>query len=325
MIRLTNLDRQYHSIEHRLHTAQSRVLDTGNCMLGKYTQELEERIAERAGAKHCAITGSGSDALYMGLVACRVKQIAIPAQTYIATQNSCIRAFCDIEWADVTDTGCIDWSTVNTPDAVWVGLFGNPSTIPAGVRVYEDGAQHFGLPMQGLFAAYSFDPTKTLPNFGNGGAVVTNDEDIIYAVRSLRRHNWIDMHVGGNSVMSERDCAELLVKLEYFDAWTRHRQELAEFYTQELKDYVRVITDPQGMVSKFVIASERKACLRTHLNLKNIQSKEVYANALADLPQAKQNCETFLSIPCDSFTSEQESRDVVDAIKMFFEPMPLKT
>lgn len=319
MIRLANLHRQYQSLEHRLHTAQSNVLASGNCMLGSNTQALEERIAERASAKYCAVVGSGSDALYMGLVACRVKQICIPAHSYIATLNSCIRAFCDISWADVTDTGCIDWNTNTEQDAVWVGLFGNPSTIPQNVRVYEDGAQHFGLPLQGLFAAYSFDPTKTLPNFGNGGAVVTNDEDIIYAVRMLRRHNWVDMHVGGNSVMSERDCAELLVKLEYFNAWTKRRQELAEFYTQELQDYVRIVTDPKGMVSKFVIASDCRAGLRTSISKKGIQSKEVYSNALADLPQAKQNCETFLTIPCDSFTTDKEAKTVANAIREFYE------
>ena len=85
MIRLANLNRQYHSIKHRLHTAQSNVLDTGNCMLGSNTQELEERLAERAGAQYCAVVGSGSDALYMGLVACRVKKICIPAQSILSS------------------------------------------------------------------------------------------------------------------------------------------------------------------------------------------------------------------------------------------------
>ena len=315
----------YAELSYRLGHAQERVLTSGDCMLGLHTRLLEERIAKLSGARYCAVTGSGSDALYMGLVACRVKHISIPAQTYIATHNSAVRAFCDISWADVDTKGCIDWQTVEKQDVVWVGLFGNPCSIPSNLRVYEDGAQHLGLPMQGIFAAYSFDPTKTLPNFGNGGAVVSDDEDVVYAVKQLRRHSWIDMHVGGNSIMSERDCAELLVKLEYFDIWTKRRRELAEYYTAELQDYVEIITDSAGMVSKFVIATDRAGDLRTHLNVNNVQTKSVYEQALHNLPQATLNCKRFVSIPCDSYTTDEESAQVVDAIKMFFEPVPLKT
>jgi dTDP-4-amino-4,6-dideoxygalactose transaminase len=144
-------------------------------------------------------------------------------------------------------------------------------------------------------------------------------------VKQLRRHGQVDIHTGGHSVMSERDCAELLVKLKYFDNWTRARQELAGYYIEELEDYIDCITDPRGMVSKFVIATDRKSCLKTHLALKDIQCKDVYAAPLANFAQATANCERFLSIPCDSYTTDKEASTVVEHIKMFFEPSPLKT
>ena len=112
---------------------------------------------------------------------------------------------------------------------------------------------------------------------------------------------------------------ELLVKLNYFDSWTKRRQELAEFYEDNLKDYVNIITDSAGMVSKFVISTDKKACLKTHLTLKEIQSKEVYNEPLCDLPQARRNCETFLSIPCDSYTTDSEAQIIVNAIRDFYE------
>ena len=325
MIRLTNLDRLANDIMPLLVQAQARVLTSGKVMLGRWTQELELELAERANAKYCSVVGSGSDALMYGLRATGTISTTIPAQTFKATKNSCRRADMDIVFADVRTNGCIEFDNVHTDSVVWVGLFGNDSVVPKGISVYEDGAQHFGLPLRGEFASYSFDPTKTLPNFGNGGAVVSNDSDIIERVKQLRRHGQVDIHTGGNSIMSERDCAELIVKLEFFDDWTSRRRELAEYYTEELEDLVDCITDPTGMVSKFVIATDRKSCLKTHLILKNIQCKDVYEEPLANMPQATLNCQRFLSIPCDSYTTWDEASTVVKHIKMFFEPSPLKT
>ena len=315
----------YSNLGDLLYQAQEQVLTSGQVMLGKYTSQLEEALAERANAQYCSVVGSGSDALMYGLRATGKPSTTIPAQTFIATKNSCCRADMDIVFADVSTNGCIDFDSVTTDSVVWVGLFGNDCALPQDITVYEDGAQHFGLPLKGEFASYSFDPTKSLPNFGNGGAVVSNNIELIYNVKQLRRHGQVDIHTGGHSVMSERDCAELLVKLKYFDNWTKTRQELAEYYIEKLEDYVECITDPRGMVSKFVIATKRKSCLKTHLALKDIQCKDVYDAPLANLQQATANCERFLSIPCDSYTTYKEALTIVEHIKMFFEPSPLKT
>ncbi len=325
MIRLTNLDRLYTDLGGLLLQAQHKVLTSGQVMLGKHTQELEEQLASRSGAKYCSVVGSGSDALMYGLRATGNTTTTIPAQTFIATKNSCRRADMDIVFADVRTNGCVEFNSVTTDSVVWVGLFGNDCALPKDIAVYEDGAQHFGLPLKGVFASYSFDPTKSLPNFGNGGAVVSNNLELVERVKKLRRHGQINMHTGGHSIISERDCAELLVKLKYFDGWTKRRQELAEQYIEELEDYVDCVTDPRGMVSKFVVATDRKSCLKTHLTLKGIQCKDVYDAPLANFPQAQTNCNNFLSIPCDSYTTHEEVSTVVEHIKMFFEPSPLKT
>ena len=324
MIQLTNLHRLYNDLKNELATAQQEVLDSGQVMLGSFTQQFEQAVAERAGADHCVVVGSGSDALMYGLRATGIDTVSVPAQSFVATPNSCLRADIDINWCDVDSKGCINWTQIKD-GAVWVGLFGNPCVLDTTVKIYEDGAQHFGLPLQGVFAAYSFDPTKTLPNFGNGGAVVTNDSELADHVRTLRRHGVVDRHTGGNSIMSERDCAECLVKLDFFDTWTARRRELAERYINELSDYVEIVTDPKGMVSKFVIATDHKNLLKNHLTVNEIHTKETYAKPLIDMPQAKDNCERFLSIPCDSYTTDKEASMVVEAIKMFFEPSPFKT
>jgi dTDP-4-amino-4,6-dideoxygalactose transaminase len=79
------------------------------------------------------------------------------------------------------------------------------------------------------------------------------------------------------------------------------------------------------MVSKFVIATARKNELRNYLTVNQIQTKENYAKPLIAMPQATVNCERFLSIPCDSYTTNKEASMIVEAFKMFFEPVPFKT
>jgi dTDP-4-amino-4,6-dideoxygalactose transaminase len=325
MIQLTNINRLHNDLRDSLVVAQEEVLNSGQIMLGKFTEKLEERIAELSNAKYCCVVGSGSDALMYGLMATNIKQIAIPDQTFIATKNSCVRARIPITYNDVDETGCIDWNKIKTEDVIWVGLFGNDTTFPDNINVYEDGAQHFGLPLKGVFASYSFDPTKTLPNFGNGGCIVTNDPDIYENIKQLRRHGTVYHYTGGNSTMSERDCAELLVKLDFFNTWTNRRQAIASLYKQNLSEYVKIITDENNMVSKFVISTKEKDNLKNYLLNNFIQSKDVYSKSISGKPQATKNCKEFLSIPCDSYTTDNEVLKVIDTIKMFFEPSPFKT
>lgn len=324
MICLTNLDRLYKHLQSELVIAQEDVLSSGRVVLGKYLDRLEEQIAHKSKSRYCAVVGSGSDALMFGLQAQNVKQVIVPAQSFIATANSCTRAESEIFFQDVDKHGQLNWSSV-IQDAVWVGLFGNPLKKLPATRFYEDGAQHFGLPLSGVFASYSFDPTKTLPNFGNGGAVVSNDADLIDRVKQLRRHGSVHGHTGGHSIVSERECAELIIKLKYYDDWTSHRKQLAEYYTENLKHLLKIITDPQGMVSKFVISSIHKQSIQKELLANNIQCKDVYTQPLARLPQAQENCNTFLSIPCDGYTTWTEASTVVQTIERFFEPSPFKT
>ena len=326
MIQLCNLNRLYKELEPNLTRMADLSLKSGRVMLGEFTQEFEERIARVAGADHAVVVGSGSDALYYGLVASGIKgPVALPSQTFIATENSIYRAGLNPVCVDVKPNGLLDWDTVphGIDRVVWVGLFGNTETIPTDVMVIEDGAQHFGAPLQGKLAAYSFDPTKALPNFGNGGAVVTNDKHIADRVRDLRRHGHHERHVGGNSIMSERDCAELLVKLEHFPFWQERRQEIAYDYTMQLGNYVDIVTDCDGLVSKFVIGTEHRGELADHLYVSGIETKSVYQQPIWNLPGACNNCNRHLALPCDPYTTDQELLHIIRSVKEFFQELPL--
>jgi len=315
--------------------AGDAVLKSGRLLLGKFTEKFEESIAQICNAKYAVTVGSGSDALYYGLVALNVKgTVAIPAQTYIATANSVIRAGCVPICVDVKPNGLLNWSEIPKAinNVVWVGLFGNTEEFPSDKVVIEDGTQNFGVPLRGKLASYSFDPTKNLPNFGTGGAVVTNDKAIAENIKALRRHGTVNNHVGGNSCISERECAEMLIKLNYFSEWQKRRQEIAQKYIDGFGELVKVITSPKGQCSKFVISCSGRNKLESWLQKKQIETKRVYNQPLSKLflcagfcSQASLNCENFLSLPIDPYLTDEEILTVITAIKEFFKPSPLKT
>mgnify|MGYP006168750657 FL=1 len=326
-IKLQNLDRLYQELQSGLEASVRDVYKSGRHLLGPFTSKLESRIAKLSQAKHCVMVGSGSDALYYGLVASATRydqRISYPAQTFIATKNSITRSKNIPIGVDVKPNGLLDWSLVNTDSAVWVGLFGNTEDLPIDKIIYEDGAQHFGLPLRGQFASYSFDPTKALSNFGNAGAVVTNDSAIADSVRELRRHGGGVDGVGGNSIPSERDCAELLVKLDHFPFWQERRQEIARDYHQQLGHLVDCVTQHTGQVSKFVISTPLRVELEMWLIRREVQTKRVYEKPLYMSRQATENCLTQLALPCDPYMTDKELQVVILAVKEFFKELPFK-
>jgi len=324
-----------------LRAAADTVLKSGRLLLGEFTEKFEEKIAQTCNAKYAITVGSGSDALYYGLVALNIKgTVAIPAQTYIATANSVIRAGCVPICVDVKSNGLLNWSKIpkDVNNVIWVGLFGNTEEFPTNKFVIEDGSQNFGVPLRGKLASYSFDPTKNLPNFSTGGAVVTNDKDVAENVKALRRHATVNNHAGGNSCMSERECAEMLIKLNYFSGWQKRRQKIAQKYIDEFGELVTVITSPKGQCSKFVISCASRNELESWLQKKQIETKRVYNQPLSELfyvipqllcadscSQAQLNCENFLSLPIDPYLTNNEILTVITAVKEFFKPSPLKT
>jgi dTDP-4-amino-4,6-dideoxygalactose transaminase len=124
--------------------------------------------------------------------------------------------------------------------------------------------------------------------------------------------------------MSERDCAEMCVKLDHFPFWQERRQEIARDYTIELGKYVDIITDHKGQVSKFVIGTDQRDQLAKHLLDNKIETKLVYKDPLYNLPGAIKNCNQHLALPCDPYMTDEELLVVILAIKEFFQELPFK-
>lgn len=262
-----DLKAPYLELREELDEAWRRVMESGWFILGRELEAFEAEFAAYCGARHCIGVGNGLEALHLILRAMEIGQgdeVIVPAHTYIAT------------WLAVSYAGAVpvpvepDENTFNidptrieaaitgrTRAIMAVHLYGLPADMDPineiaqryGLRVLEDAAQAHGARYRGKrtgnlgdAAGFSFYPGKNLGAMGDGGAVVTNDEDIADRVRVLRNygsrvkyHNEVK---GFNSRLDELQAAILRVKLMKLDEWNDRRREVAARYCRELNGVV---------------------------------------------------------------------------------------
>jgi dTDP-4-amino-4,6-dideoxygalactose transaminase len=226
--------------------------------------------------------------------------------TYAATANAFIRAGWDVHFIDTDHHGLLDVKKI--PDVsyqavVLVGLYGASITHLGDIKrwhewtlnnkiVIEDAAQHWlanDCQRIGKAAAISFDPMKNLPAYGNGGAVVTDDRDVFDFVRAWRdngktTHN----ETGTNSRMSELDCAHMLVKARYIDAWQARRSNIAGYWRERLKGTeIRCLIDQDNYHNhahhKFVIDVDNRDILQKNLAIRKVETKIHYVQPLHEI------------------------------------------
>lgn len=254
-----DLLRQYHALEAETNAAIHTALQRGVYILGEEVTAFEREWAAYCGVNACAGVGNGTDALVLALLACGIEPgdevITSPltaGYTALAIrQAGAVPVFADIDPHTFTlDPTAIETAlTPRTKAIMPVHLYGQMADMSAicalakryGLFVIEDAAQAHGARWQGVraggyghAATFSFYPTKNLGAFGDGGAVVSNDEALIERVKQLRQGGHFSAlqgtAVGTNSRLDELHAAMLRVKLRHLDAWTRRRQQIAERY-----------------------------------------------------------------------------------------------
>ena len=239
--------------------------------------------------------------------------VVLPAVSYVATANAFIRSGWDVYFADVDAYGIINPDTI--PDSlsyqaiVPVGLYGAAVThhmsvrhwqqwIKDGTVVIEDAAQHWlaaDCKRIGHGAAISFDPMKNLACYGNGGAVITDVDDIANYAKDFRDNGKHIAHrgTGSNSRMSELDCATMMVKAAHIDDWQARRKYTAWEYMDGFKNAnLRCLIDDTNFYNhayhKFVIEIDNRDEVRARLAELGIETKVHYEYVLPDLPAYRQ-------------------------------------
>jgi dTDP-4-amino-4,6-dideoxygalactose transaminase len=355
--------RQYHSLKDEILDASDRAYRGGQVLDGPYTQMFERQMAARCMRQYAVAVNSGTQALVFAQMATSrsegAEKVMIPGVSFVATLNSVLMAgnepvYCDVDHNALLDIESIDYALDGNVDTVmYVNIFGNVLDYDRllnivrffnnNVKIIEDAAQSFGATYNdipsgklGDVSVLSFDPSKNLGNYGSGGMILTDDYDIAQFCLALRDNGKILDHdfAGTNSKMSESDCAQMLVKLKYFDTWQRRRQEIADYYAEELTDYVDVLLPNPGVAHawhKFVIRTGSRSGMQGYLASKSIETKIHYEKPLYEHPVgwdyidyardimrgSSAHAQEALSLPIYPELQDSEVEQVVSSITSF--------
>ena len=298
------LKRQYKNLKDELLDATDRALKDGQLVGGHYTRSFEEWLKHRTKTKYAVTVHSGTQALEIIARYKKIKhnqsmqgnpKVRIPNLTYPATLNAFLTAGWDVELSDTDKHGILKFEgqTAGVYNCL-MGFAGKQpweqSRIEQSHGIIVDGAQHWLVcnGQVGSGMSISFDPTKNLPSSGNGGAIVTNDEQLYLFAVTHRDNNKPAFHaVGTNSKMSEQDCAQILVRAKYIDEWQKRRKEISDFWCNRFSELpVTCLSDTPTPHAhqKFVMYMPDRNSLHTHMLLNGIDTKIHYEYTLGDLP-----------------------------------------
>jgi dTDP-4-amino-4,6-dideoxygalactose transaminase len=262
-----NLARQNSVLHQELVECFSQVVDKGVFILSENVKTLEDEIATFCQVNHGIGVASGSDALYLSLLACEIGQgdeVITTPFTFFATAGSISRVGAKPVFVDINpetwniDTNLLEEKiTPKTKAVIPVHLYGCPAEMNTIIqiakrhqlRVIEDAAQAIGAKYQeqrvgsfGDTGCFSFFPTKNLGSFGDGGMVVTGDAKIAERIKLLRVHGAKTKYchdiMGYNSRLDELQAAILTVKFKYIEQWTQRRREIAKLYHKLFQEHL---------------------------------------------------------------------------------------
>ncbi len=377
---MLDLKRQYESIKDDVAAAVERVLTTQYFIGGPELEAFEGESAAYLGARLCMGCASGTDALWLALEAGGVRpadSVITSAFTFFASASSISRCgaapvFVDVDPATLNlDPAAVE-KLLSGPHSVRaitpVHLYGQCAAMDAFARIaeqhriaiIEDAAQAFGASWHGKkagtlgrAAAFSFYPTKNLSAYGDGGAVVTDDENLAAHVRSLRNHGsrqrYYHEEIGWNSRLDALQAAVLRIKLKHIDHWNQQRRAVAARYNALLRDSGLVkpgaltveAQAPIGLLQtrpeafhiyhQYVVRAFRRDELRAFLTERGIGTEVYYPVPLhlqqsfaylgykpGDLPESERAARESLALPIFPELREDEQERVVAGVAQFY-------
>ncbi len=363
-----DLKAQYARLKPQIAEAIQDVLDDGRYILGPAVAKLESELAEYCGVAHAISCSSGTDAIFMPLLAYEVgpgDAVFVPSFTFTATAEAILLAGASPVFVDVeADSFNIDLADLTkkisetraggklTPKAILaVDLFGLPAdwnglnTLAEREDLYliSDAAQSFGgayhnkrvgslAPVSGT----SFFPAKPLGCYGDGGAIMTDDDGLAEVLKSIRVHGagadrYEVVRIGINGRLDSIQAAILSVKLSVFDDELEARERVAQIYDDELKDVVATPKRIEGLKSawaQYTIKTEKRAAVQEKLGTAGIPTMIYYPKPMhlqapylpygggeGSLPVSEAICRQVMSLPMHPYLSDDDARRIAAATR----------
>lgn len=350
-----NLKAQFESIRQDVIQAIMRVVESQELILGDEVASFEKEAAEYLKCMNAVSCASGTDALLLSLKALGIgpgDEVLVPTFTFFATAGAvhnvgATPVFVDIEpqGYNIAPEAIEKKITARTKAIIPVHLFGQAADMDAileiarqyGLKVIEDVAQAIGSKYRGRTTgtlgdtgAFSFYPTKNLGGFGDGGLILTQDDEVALRLRLLRVHGDLGGYrhaiVGFNSRLDAIQAAVLRVKLRHLEQWTEQRRQRAETYQRILSncDITLPVELPQRhhAYNLYVIRSPRRDALMNYLRANGVGCSVYYPKPLhlqecfkhlgyreGDFPVAEQASREVLALPIyPELTEDQQNR-----------------
>ncbi|MDQ3685421.1 MAG: DegT/DnrJ/EryC1/StrS family aminotransferase [Acidobacteriota bacterium] len=359
-----DLQAQYKQIKHDVDAAIARVIESAAFVLGPEVEAFEATFAEYVGAQFCVGVNSGTAAIQLALTACGVghgDEVIVPANTFFATAEAVSTAgatpvFVDADPISYTiDVTKIEAAiTPRTRAIIPVHLYGQTADLDPifeiaarhNLSVIEDAAQAHGAEYKGRKVGslgrancFSFYPGKNLGAYGEGGAVMTDDEGVARRVRLLRDHGSEQRYrheiVGYNFRLEGIQAAVLGVKLKHLDGWNELRRAHAARYAQLLGDATQQerLALPSEMpyarhvYHLYVVQTERRDEMQKNLSAAGVQTGIHYPIPVhlqpaytslgykpGDFPEAERQAARVLSLPMYPELTDEQIEHVVAVV-----------
>lgn len=366
-IQMLDLSEQYQSMKDEIIQKLDKVMSSSRFILGDNVKQLESDVAKYSNVKHGIGVGNGSDAIHIALQAIGVgegDEVITTSFTFFATAGSIARTgatpvFVDIDpiTFNIEPSKIESAITSRTKAIVPVHLYGqmadmNPIVEIANkynLAIIEDAAQAIGAKYKGktvgemgTAATYSFFPTKNLGAYGDGGMIVTNNDDVAEKCRVIRVHGskpkYYHHILGYNSRLDELQAAILNVKFPYLNHWSEERRKRAAYYTQKLNEKLsEVVQTPiekeenYHVFHQYTLRVPNRDELQQYLKEQGIDTMIYYPLPLhlqpvfknfgykeGDFPEAEKAAKEVLSLPMYPELKQEEQDYVIEKIIEFY-------
>lgn len=364
LVPFADLYLQYLGMKESIDSAIADVIRTSSYIRGEYVEEFEKKFASLVSADYCVSCANGTDSLFIAMHALGVKsgdEVITTAHSWISTSESISQAGGNVVFADTTASSyqidpeqILSKITSKTVGIIPVHLYGQPCDMQRimeiadefNLWVIEDCAQAHLATIDdryvgsfGDIASYSFYPGKNLGAMGDAGALTTNNKNLSDSMAKFARHGGLKKGSheieGINSRMDGMQAAVLLAKMPHLRGWTSRRQQIAQIYSEALKEIKSISVPPeiigtQSVFHLYVIKDKRRDELAKFLIERGIQTSINYPVALPflpaykkygyksmDFPNAYKNQSQILSLPLYPEMEDWQVNLVIDSLREY--------